>query len=164
MESDAVRDAISSFSRVNTVLEPLRIQIWETYGVTVTQLRLMYLIHERGEPSLRDLAQVLRITGPTLSGIVDRLIDRKVVDRRHDDVDRRIVRVSLTAEGESLLRILEYAGRSVLGEAFEAIGTAATLRLAADLASFADALNTVIAHREPVPPARGPTPKAAVQS
>ena len=143
-DDETIERVIAEIGRLNMTLEPLRIQAWESYGVTVTQLRVMHLVRQMGAPSQRDLTLVLKISGPTLSGMMDRLIQRGVIERRDDDLDRRITRVSLTPEGDNVLCALEQAGHAVLGEALGAIGPAARQRLARDLAAFATAIESVM--------------------
>ncbi|HEX5480352.1 MAG TPA: MarR family transcriptional regulator [Dehalococcoidia bacterium] len=143
-EDETIERVIAEVGRLNMTLEPLRIQAWEAYGVTVSQLRVMHLIRQMGAPSQRELTLALKISGPTLSGMIDRLIQRGVIERRDDALDRRITRVSVTAEGDDVLRALEQAGHAVLGEALAAIGPAARQRLARDLASFATATEAVM--------------------
>jgi DNA-binding MarR family transcriptional regulator len=143
-DDETIERVIAEIGRLNMTLEPLRIQAWESYGITVSQLRVMHLIRQMGAPSQRDLTLALKISGPTLSGMIDRLIQRGVIERRDDDLDRRITRVSLTPEGDNVLCALEQAGHAVLGEALGAIGPAARQRLARDLAAFATAIESVM--------------------
>jgi DNA-binding MarR family transcriptional regulator len=52
---------------------------------------------------MRDLAARLRCDASNITGIVDRLEARHLVDRRPDDSDRRIKNLVLTPEGADLL-------------------------------------------------------------
>jgi MarR family transcriptional regulator for hemolysin len=56
--------------------------------------------------SQRELAHRMRIEPPTLVRHLDKLADEGLVERRPDPVDRRIVRVIVTAKGRARLHAL----------------------------------------------------------
>ena len=76
----------------------------ERLGVTARQATLLWLI--RGTPglSLRELADLERISPPALSGHVDRLERAGLVERLRSSSDRRRVGLRLTPAGEQLQR------------------------------------------------------------
>jgi DNA-binding MarR family transcriptional regulator len=53
------------------------------------------------------LAEELDVALPNASGIIGRMAERGIVQRRHDDVDRRMVLVSLTDDGQRLIGEME---------------------------------------------------------
>ncbi len=81
-------------------------------GLSTSQMQILSLIEERGETevSMSEMARELAVTMPSVTGLVDQLISRGLVSRRHDDEDRRRVLVSLTD-----------AGRKALADVWEAI-------------------------------------------
>jgi len=149
VDDSIITGVIDSYSRLNMMMEPLRLQVWENHQITITQLRVMHLIRQHVEPSVRELAIELKISGPTMSGLLDRLIQRGVAERRHDDVDRRVVRVRLTGEGQDVLGIIERSGKAALTAAFERIGADATARMGEDFAMLADAVHEVVEEQLP---------------
>jgi DNA-binding MarR family transcriptional regulator len=78
----------------------------EQLGITSRQGTLLWLI--RGNPglSLRELAAEERISAPALSGHVDRLEKAGLIARARDTGDRRRVGLTLTEDGERLLKRL----------------------------------------------------------
>lgn len=76
----------------------------EQLGITSRQVNLLWLV--RGNPgmSLRQLAAEERISAPALSGHVDRLEKAELIARVRDEGDRRRVGLTLTGEGERLLK------------------------------------------------------------
>ena len=143
LDDALVEEATKAYSRAALVVEPFRMRLWEEYGLTITQLRLLRMIGEPGTAALGELAEQLGITAATLSGLVDRLVKHGVVERRPDAGDRRVVRVSLTPEGERISRDIEITGRALLREVFEEMGAEATRRLAEDLTVFSAAFEQV---------------------
>src|SRR5262249_51453014 len=70
-------------------------------GLTGAQLGVVSLLGTRGPLTVSDLSRDLALGHSTVSGIVDRLVARGVVQRRPDPSDRRFTRIALT---ESLTR------------------------------------------------------------
>ena len=69
----------------------------------VPELRsLAFLRHYPGS-NLTDLADYIGVSLPSMSKLVDALAYRGLIDRQPDPSDRRRVRLSLTAEGASVL-------------------------------------------------------------
>lgn len=85
----------------------------------VPELRsLAFLRHSPGS-NLTDLAEYIGVSLPSMSKLVDTLAYRGFIDRQPDPTDRRRVRLTLTAEG-----------LSVLSKAREAVKTAFAAKLA----------------------------------
>lgn len=76
----------------------------EQLGVTSRQVTLLWLIRTNPGLSLRQLAAEEGISAPALSGHVDRLEKAGLIERVRDAEDRRRVGLTLTGEGERLLR------------------------------------------------------------
>jgi DNA-binding MarR family transcriptional regulator len=82
-------------------------------GATAADLRLAprqaFVLHELGREqplSMRDLAERLKCDPSNITGLVDRLEARGLVERRPDPRDRRVTAVALTAAGDELRRRL----------------------------------------------------------
>ncbi len=70
--------------------------------LTLPQYRVLILLCERKEEASA-LADKLGVSRPSVTGVVDGLVARGLVQRRHDPEDRRRVRHWLTLEGRGLL-------------------------------------------------------------
>ncbi len=74
------------------------------FSITVSQFAALRALQGFDEGcTMTELAEAARQISATMTGIVDRLLDRGVVSRQRDPDDRRTLRVSLTADGEKLL-------------------------------------------------------------
>jgi DNA-binding MarR family transcriptional regulator len=74
------------------------------YDLTLAQyLALDALETKQAESSMSALAEYINQSSATMTGIIDRLIEKKLVTRRRSDEDRRAVYVGLSAEGRDLL-------------------------------------------------------------
>jgi DNA-binding MarR family transcriptional regulator len=109
---------------------------WLRLNRSVPQLRLLHLLVYDGPQSPGSLAQALRVTPSTVTGLCDRLLERGLLRREEDTADRRCTRVSATDPGhelvtehfsstrEQLLRILENLNpseRELVAQALEAL-------------------------------------------
>src|ERR1700753_1053765 len=105
---DELRDSLVQASF--TVIAMLS-RVAAEQDLSLTQLRMLGILRDR-EPAMAELATYLGLERSTVSGLVDRAVQRGLVQKRPDPADGRSVRVSLTAAARRL------AGRVVadLGE------------------------------------------------
>jgi DNA-binding MarR family transcriptional regulator len=68
----------------------------------------------RGQVTIGELAERLNLKHHSVVGLVDRLKGRGLIQRRHDEEDRRKVRIELTPKAEELLLGLTLAHRDEL--------------------------------------------------
>lgn len=73
-----------------------------TVDLTLSQYRALSLLAE-GKEAASALADKLAVSRPSVTGVVDGLVVRGLVERHHDDGDRRRIGLDLTAEGASVL-------------------------------------------------------------
>lgn len=91
----------------------------ERFGVTARQATLLWLIRRSPGLSLRELAELERISPPALSGHVDRLERAGLVERARATDDRRRVGLRVTPIGERLLRRIRARRTTWLAERLE---------------------------------------------
>jgi DNA-binding MarR family transcriptional regulator len=111
-------EAFQLFGRLIVRSDPGRLEEWAALGLTMTQLRVLFIL--RGEPGLPagSLAERLAVTPSTLTRIMDRLVRNGLIQRDPDEVDRRLVRHSLTPRGSEVLAAMERAGRARINDIF----------------------------------------------
>lgn len=71
--------------------------------VTPTQWAALTMLKDRGALSQNQLGRLTNMDPATTQGVVLRLADRKLLDRRPDPADRRRTNVSLTPAGQALV-------------------------------------------------------------
>src|SRR5690242_15178472 len=79
----------------------------ELHSIGVTPGQVSLLVQIRNSPGIgvSELAERERMSAPGMSGHVDRLVKAGLVERRRDEsVDRRRVGLTVTAEGQNVLR------------------------------------------------------------
>ena len=135
--------AVDAYFRAVHVIDPLRLRFWDSRGATTTQLRVMYTIRQKCEPSTGELAEELHVRPATLSGLADRLERSGFAKRWTDPTDRRVVRIGLTEEGVALLDEVFATAHEYLTSIFERMGPEARDELAEAFERFADAAATL---------------------
>lgn len=98
-------------SRVFQFLQSGQASAWLTVDLTMPQLKVLLIVFGAGSASAGQLARGLGVTLSTITGIVDRLVDHRLVGRAEDPTDRRITRVSITDEGRALVESLYLSSR-----------------------------------------------------
>lgn len=78
----------------------------DNLGLTYSQAKLMWRLEPGDTPSLKEVARRCGVDPSNLAGVVDQLIDRKLVATRPATHDKRVRIVRLTAEGIRLRRRL----------------------------------------------------------
>jgi DNA-binding MarR family transcriptional regulator len=72
-------------------------------GLTMSQAKVLYLVQASAPLGLSELAGRLSVGVSTASGLVERLVEARLLDRRDDPTDRRHVLLSLTETGAASL-------------------------------------------------------------
>lgn len=67
--------------------------------LSLSQLRVLYFLRRRSRSSLSEVANYLDVTRPTMSAMVERLVQRGLIDRIVDPTERRRIILTLTPEG-----------------------------------------------------------------
>jgi DNA-binding MarR family transcriptional regulator len=73
------------------------------YDLTLQQLRTFAYILAHGQTPISKVADALGIKPNVATGIIQRLVDRELVERREDPQDRRIRLVTVTSRGLALI-------------------------------------------------------------
>ncbi|MDH3442046.1 MAG: MarR family transcriptional regulator [Gammaproteobacteria bacterium] len=79
-------------------------RIFNEFGLTEQQWRVLRVLWEHEEIAFRELSEITLIPAPSLVGVVDRLAMQGLVARRRSDKDRRNVFVQATEKGADLHR------------------------------------------------------------
>lgn len=92
-------------------------------GLGVTRAQWKVLFRLTRQPGMRqiELADMLDIEPITLSRIVDRLEDAKLVERVADPSDRRAWRLHVTAQAQPLVKKLRTLADEMVADAFSGI-------------------------------------------
>lgn len=143
MKTELLTRAMISYGGALSVADPIRLRFWDSRGLTMAQLRLMYTLITDGEQAIGELAEKLSVRSPTVTGLTNRLIKQKLIERLSDPNDRRIVRIGLTKDGRRVLGEIEAASRAYLDRIFETMGEERVEELIRVLDGFTQAATAV---------------------
>ncbi len=96
METRTKDQALRAYFSAISVADPLRAQFWSERDLTVAQVRLLFLLMARDGQSMTELADQFGVALPTMTRLVDRVAQDRLVVRGEDPRDRRLVRLFIT--------------------------------------------------------------------
>ena len=137
---DLREEAFLLLGRVVTRSDPGRLEAWAGLGLTMTQLRVLFMLRDGDGVPAGALAESLGVTPSTLTRIMDRLVQNRLVRREPDEEDRRLVRHRLTNRGRSTVQELERSGRARMDAILDHMSVEQLERLVAALRDFTDAV------------------------
>ncbi len=76
---------------------------WESLELTAAQLKVLFTLAFENQATIGMVAHTLRISPPTASHLVDRLVQAGLVERVESTRDRRSTLASLTEKGEMMV-------------------------------------------------------------
>jgi DNA-binding MarR family transcriptional regulator len=108
-----------------------QLRVMEESGLSMTQCKALLELGGLGQTEetwqVGDLAELFRVSVPSMSRAVDALVKKRLATRVEDPDDRRVRRVQITAKGKVLVETLVAVRRSGF-EAFAATLSAAQRR------------------------------------
>ncbi|NEW84491.1 MAG: MarR family transcriptional regulator [Mariniphaga sp.] len=91
--------------------------------LTLTQMHYLEMISELKNPNLTELAAAMKLTKPTITVLVDKLIEKELVYKVQSDADRRSTHLHLTERGKLINQMHEYAHRRIVEQIEKRIDT-----------------------------------------
>ncbi|GER66227.1 MarR family transcriptional regulator [Weizmannia acidilactici] len=113
-------ELLRSLAKLNKAILRVATKDAEQHGLTVMQMFALNAIKFHPNMRLNELAESIRLTNSTVSGIVDRLVHHGLVNRIPSVNDRRAIVLCLTDKGEHKLDEL-MNGNSLLKKKMDAI-------------------------------------------
>lgn len=72
------------------------------YDITPIQYAVLYCLWENDKRSPKEIAERLKLENSTISGILERMEKKELIERNISKEDRRFIQVQLTEKGASL--------------------------------------------------------------
>jgi DNA-binding MarR family transcriptional regulator len=109
-KSELVQEVVELERQVSRIIGRYAPSVWIDSGLTLAQLRSLFLIANEGSTNFRKLAEALGVTPSNVTGIVDRLEEQGLVSRTQNPEDRREMTLQATDKGKALVSDLKEAG------------------------------------------------------
>lgn len=101
---ESVRTHVRIATCYNLLMREARQRVTSRWSLTLPQFDVLAELARADAEGFTfvELSRLLLVTSGNLTGIVDRLEQQKLVERRPDDKDRRVIRVALTEKGRKV--------------------------------------------------------------
>ena len=96
------REIIFSIRRLIQANELYTKELNKKYSVSAAQLNCLLALHENGPLSPSQIAKHILVNSSTVTGIIDRLERKGLVNRLRISPDRRVITIELTEAGKRL--------------------------------------------------------------
>jgi DNA-binding MarR family transcriptional regulator len=108
-------DALVRLSNhVNRTASPDMFRVLGEVGLSFTQMKALFLLQEREEMTVKEIAERLSMSLPAMSRAVEGLVQRGFVARRESETDRRSKRIALLPQGREVLDLVTAARENAL--------------------------------------------------
>jgi DNA-binding MarR family transcriptional regulator len=98
-----LRRIMTSYNDISKAINPKGLL---KINLTSAQIKLLTCFSNKAELTMTELSNNLAVSMPTMTAMVDRLVNSNMVERERNNIDRRVVRVKLTDAGEKILKKL----------------------------------------------------------
>jgi DNA-binding MarR family transcriptional regulator len=133
VDDPAVQAAVTAFFSASALLDQMRMRIWDRDGLTVTQLRVLTHLNEREGLSNAELADLLYVTRPSVSALLERLERGGFIRREVAQNDRRGISIWLEERGRETVKNLRAETQDYAASLMEDLSPAEIDQLAASL-------------------------------
>ncbi len=99
MQPDYAGSILKSLRRIIRSIDQHNKQLGTKYHLTVPQLVCLRQLLQEGEMTSGQLARAVYLSQATVTGIIDRLFDKGLINRERGTDDRRKMKVRLTEKG-----------------------------------------------------------------
>jgi DNA-binding MarR family transcriptional regulator len=140
--TDEVVDSVLAASRA-LVAVAARSLATVADDVTLAQYRVLVVLASRGPQRLADLATALTVDRSTATRMCERLVRKRLVARRRDTDDRRVVWISLSDAGANLVGEVSRRRRREIGRIVRRMPPAGRAAVVDALRAFAEAAGEV---------------------
>ena len=102
---------VESIEYLNRQMHTGRLDEWEGLDMTIPQIKTLVLLERMGPLRMGNIAIFLGRALSATTTVVDRLVEKSLVDRVSDPDDRRVVICKLTDRGEQAIERFWRIGR-----------------------------------------------------
>jgi DNA-binding MarR family transcriptional regulator len=99
-----VREIIYQIRRLMQAGELFTKELNKTYQVSAPQLHCLLALQENGPLPPSQIARRIMVKSSTVTGIIDRLEQKGLVERLRNSPDRRVITIELTETGKELAK------------------------------------------------------------
>ena len=119
--SEEVAQTVGYLQRVTSTMLSSHSDALTKGKITFPQYVALELLNTRGRLKMKDIAKELKVSLPAVTGLVDRLVSMKMVERGYDEQDRRVIFIALTLEGKKACESIKQARKKIIEQIFSVL-------------------------------------------
>ena len=100
----AITEIMQSLRRIFKAIQDYSYDVSDKFGTTGPQLWALKTISQNENLSLGELGRRMYLHPSTITGLIDRLEKKGLVERDRDQTDRRVIKLRLTSKGKGLVK------------------------------------------------------------
>jgi DNA-binding MarR family transcriptional regulator len=139
-ETDPYAPIIADFRAAMTMLKCAASERVLRRGLSMAQLHILYTLQRNREMPMSRLAEILNVSLSNATGLIDRIEERGFVERTRVPEDRRVVKISVTPDGQRMLDEIDALSDDLLRDVLSRIGPSKIGGVAQAVTSLRDAL------------------------
>ncbi len=97
-------------------------------AISSTHLHVLFLLEGEGPMPMSRLAELLDVSLPNVTGLVDRMVERGFVERGRDAGDRRVVTIRSAPAGREAVEEIDQIRRQTMGKVLAQLSPEQLLR------------------------------------
>ena len=125
--------ALTILLKASSSVEKVVKKDMSSYGLNATEFTVLELLYSKGRQPIQKIGQQVLLASSSITYVVDRLEEKKFVNRVADENDRRVTFCELTNEGEKLMDEIFPKHAEKIAEIFESCSKEEVLALQATL-------------------------------
>jgi DNA-binding MarR family transcriptional regulator len=102
---DKIKEIIFLIRKLMHGAELYTKELNKKYSITSAQLNCLLALHENGPLPPSQIARRMMVNSSTVTGVIDRLEQKKLVRRQRNSPDRRIINIQLTPDGKKMAEV-----------------------------------------------------------
>ncbi len=122
MTNDTFKRFHTAYWKIVHSLDTSRLRAWEEHKLSLPLLRILFYIRSHPMCTANQIAKVLGLTPPTVSELVDKLVQRGFICRGEDPNDRRVTPLTLSESAVVLTGEISRENTAYLRNVASAIG------------------------------------------
>jgi DNA-binding MarR family transcriptional regulator len=93
---------------------------WNKHGLhlTLTQSKILCFLKWKGPQKVSGLATLVGLTSSALTGLTDQLLKEKYIKKERAESDRRVVEISLTDKGNTVIEKIQQNKKQMMDKYF----------------------------------------------
>jgi MarR family transcriptional regulator, 2-MHQ and catechol-resistance regulon repressor len=141
MNTTQEQDAITAIINLQRTLNKTMRQASLQEGITPQQATILRILQHEGAVPMRRIAEQLLVSRPNITGLVDRLEKKGLIEKKESDKDRRSTTIRLSIKGQELQIRINQNYATTLRTGLKALSTPEQQKLTNNLTKFVKEIN-----------------------